>query len=363
MDNFKERAFENEEIAIFPKIFLSVATPHNILQLEYISNLKALFQIKKYNLVTLTDWDENDPLRPISELMDGCMGCVVFLTERYFIEKGYIKKGSKNEREIHLQSHTTPWCHIEAAMAFSRNLPLLILRDKNVNADGLFDESIKRFKQVKVDINNFDEWRIDDKDYILNSYLQNIKSVKINKTKNMSDKKIINTFISYSSSDFDLMTLISEGLKDHLTQNRDFKFNLWDDRSIEMGDNWRDEINIAMQNAQVCILLVSATFASSRFINETELATFLERASQGNCIILPVLVREYRFSNFETLSKLQFFKTYNREYGFNKPVERNKMMPFDRLGEDEETTQKQLNDYYKNLSDKVLNSVKSKFIQ
>jgi hypothetical protein len=178
----------------------------------------------------------------------------------------------------------------------------------------------------------------------------------------MADKKTINTFVSYSSSDADLMELLVGGIRDHLSQINNYKFEIWDDRKIEMGESWKTEIESAMQDSEVCILVVSASFASSRFINETELANFLKRASEGSCIILPVLVRAYTFSNFETLSQLQFFKPYNRDYGFNKPIERNKLLPFDRLGENENTTQATLNLYYKNLCDKILASVKSKFV-
>ena len=77
---------------------------------------------------------------------------------------------------------------------------------------------------------------------------------------------------------------------------------------------------------------------------------------------MPVLIRDYNFSAFETLSALNFFKTYFSEYGFNKPIERNKLLPLDVLAENDNTTDRQLNNYYRKLADFIETAVKSHFI-
>ena len=107
--------------------------------------------------------------------------------------------------------------------------------------------------------------------------------------------------------------------------------------------------------------MVSSHFASSTFINENELVEFFRKKQEENYLILPILVRDYDFSQFEELGKLNFFKTYNEDYGFNKPFERDDLLPFDRLADSSETTNRQLNLYYKNLADFIHTAVSNKF--
>jgi hypothetical protein len=63
-------------------------------------------------------------------------------------------------------------------------------------------------------------------------------------------------------------------------------------------------------------------------MNEEEFPTFLNKKKEVGFLILPVLLRQYDFKHFEDLSALNFFKTYYPEYGCNKPIERNKLLPF-----------------------------------
>ena len=85
-----------------------------------------------------------------------------------------------------------------------------------------------------------------------------------------------------------------------------------------------------------------------------------ECSKSKNLLILPVLIRSYDFQQFEKLSALNFFKTYFKEYGFKRPMEQDKIMPFDKLGDDENTTDQQLQDYYTKLADFIHTAVSKK---
>src|SRR5688500_7981853 len=80
------------------------------------------------------------PLTAIVELMDRCAGAVVIAVERYFFENGHERRGSDRERRLDQASFPTSWNHIEAAMAFGRNLPLLVLVDETLHCDGLLEK-------------------------------------------------------------------------------------------------------------------------------------------------------------------------------------------------------------------------------
>jgi hypothetical protein len=65
---------------------------------------------------------------------------------------------------------------------------------------------------------------------------------------------------------------------------------MWDDTQIQVGDEWRSEIRKAVENCSVAVLLVSADFMASDFIDNNELPPLLEAARQRGVRILPVLV-------------------------------------------------------------------------
>jgi hypothetical protein len=178
-----------------------------------------------------------------------------------------------------------------------------------------------------------------------------------------SSEKLIKIFISYSSRDRELRELLIEGVKNHLTHRKKIAYELWNDMEIDLGADWKNEIETALLYCDVAILLVSANFASSSFIKEKELAAFFKRKKEERFLILPVLIRNYNFNQFEMLSSLNFFKTYYSEYGFNKPIDRHKLVPFDVLADDEKTSEKQLQDYYKKLADFIHTAVSNHYLE
>jgi internalin A len=174
-------------------------------------------------------------------------------------------------------------------------------------------------------------------------------------------KKNIKIFVSYSNKDTELKEILIEGIKEHLSNKEKFIYNFWSDKEIDLGADWKNEIEIAMKESDAAILLISSSFASSKFVNKIELATFLKRKREDRFLILPILIHKYDFSEFEKLSSLKLFKTFYSEYGFEKPTVRKKLMPFGVLGEDENTKDEQLQYYYDKLSEHIHRTVSNKF--
>ena len=96
-------------------------------------------------------------------------------------------------------------------------------------------------------------------------------------------------FISYSHKD--------EGWKDKLLDHlkvaaREDGFDLWDDRRIQPGADWRAEIEREIGEAGVAVLLISTDFLNSDFIRTEEVQRFLERRAKDGLKVFPVIVRE-----------------------------------------------------------------------
>jgi hypothetical protein len=109
-------------------------------------------------------------------------------------------------------------------------------------------------------------------------------------------------FISYSHRDKRWL----ERLRVHLAPlERDQKIDVWDDSRINSGLKWHNEIKKALRNTKAAILLVSADFLASDFINTHELPVLLDIAERRGAIILPLIVSPSQFAKHPRLSKYQ----------------------------------------------------------
>ncbi len=94
-------------------------------------------------------------------------------------------------------------------------------------------------------------------------------------------------FVSYSHRDREWL----ERLQIHLRPLvRDRRLDLWADTRLQPGDRWREEIGDAVNRAKAAILLISADFLASDFIDRDELPPLLRAAEKHGCLILPVIV-------------------------------------------------------------------------
>jgi hypothetical protein len=72
---------------------------------------------------------------------------------------------------------------------------------------------------------------------------------------------------------------------------RNGSISTWSDRQILPGSKWHSEINAALTDTAIAILLVSADFFSSDFIHENELGPLLKRADEGGVKIFWIPIR------------------------------------------------------------------------
>ncbi len=109
-------------------------------------------------------------------------------------------------------------------------------------------------------------------------------------------------FISYSKKD----TKWLDSLRVHLSfLEREYKFTIWEDSKIEVGADWRVEINKAINSTKVAILMVSANFLSSEFINNEELPALLTAAKEEGAHIFPIIISHCMFSDVDAISRFQ----------------------------------------------------------
>lgn len=135
------------------------------------------------------------------------------------------------------------------------------------------------------------------------SYIQD--NISNEQSKSSSDnsfsKAKTRVFVSYSHADAKWLNRVIVHLKPIETKGL---LELWSDKKITPGKNWKDEIKNALDKSVVAILLVSADFLASDFINNHELPSLLNSATTKGTIIIPVLINHSLFSD-SILSKFQ----------------------------------------------------------
>lgn len=125
-----------------PKVFISVASA--------IENRKSDAEAAETIFNTLrniglsprqmnkNEWSYNQPLRAIRRIIEECDGAVVIAFSCYHFPSGseFTKSGTKPLENLRLP---TVWNQVEAAMAYTRGLPLLVIAEHGLKSEGLLE--------------------------------------------------------------------------------------------------------------------------------------------------------------------------------------------------------------------------------
>ncbi|MEB3359732.1 MAG: hypothetical protein VKK04_23605 [Synechococcales bacterium] len=153
-------------------VFLSYPKPCFKRQEEFIDGVRNCLKDRGFAPRTLgvTDYDMDAPMTAIRRLMLESNGLITVAFRRTFIEKGTarLRTDIHELKETPLDGMwlTTPWAHIEPAMAYQLGLPVLLLREKNVLDDGILERGIVGLYMPEFDLDSpieayleSDQWR------------------------------------------------------------------------------------------------------------------------------------------------------------------------------------------------------------
>ena len=111
----------------------------------------------------------------------------------------------------------------------------------------------------------------------------------------------VKIFVSYAHKDDsfrqDMMTHLS-------VFRRHQAITIWDDKGIDPGEEWDEEIREELQSSDIILLLISASFLASEYIYEVELKEALEKHERKEAVVVPVILRKCHWQ-MEAFAKLQ----------------------------------------------------------
>jgi hypothetical protein len=92
--------------------------------------------------VGITDFGNASPLQIVRDLMFECSGAVILGLSQFQASGAMLKPGTKASEAIGDVVLATPWNQLEAGIAYALSLPLLVIREQSVRAEGIFDPQV-----------------------------------------------------------------------------------------------------------------------------------------------------------------------------------------------------------------------------
>jgi hypothetical protein len=110
-------------------------------------------------------------------------------------------------------------------------------------------------------------------------------------THSVGNKKV---FISYAHANKKYLDRLLTHFK--ALKHAGVEVDDWSDKRLKAGVNWRQEIEQAMLECRVAILLISTDFLASDFIMTNELPTLLAAAKERGVNIIPIILAPCHFA-------------------------------------------------------------------
>lgn len=132
-----------------PLVFVSVGGTANEAQERFVRAVEDRLRAEGLSPHTVgrNSFSDEAPFKAVGSLMARCAGVVVIALERLHIEQGSEKRGGPKEQALSDVRLATAWNQIEAALGHSRGLPLLVLKQTGVRADGLLEKGFDWYVQ------------------------------------------------------------------------------------------------------------------------------------------------------------------------------------------------------------------------
>jgi hypothetical protein len=127
------------------KVFVSAGRPGNSEQAAFKKSVVRAIDLAGLQPRIMSDLDNDyqNPMRGIRRVMNECSGVLIIAYPRFHIESGQELKqdenGSDKSRALVGTAFPTAWNFIEAAMAYERKLPLLIIAQMGLEKHALFE--------------------------------------------------------------------------------------------------------------------------------------------------------------------------------------------------------------------------------
>jgi len=120
-------------------------------------------------------------------------------------------------------------------------------------------------------------------------------------------KKNITIFVSYARANRDLATRFLKKFREQAVPSKQYHYTFWRDNDILVGEKWHEEIQKALGQCDVGLVLVSPAFLGSQYIEDHELPKFVKGEDRP---VIPVLLQpvDLERHDLKGLQQTQIFR-------------------------------------------------------
>lgn len=133
-----------------PRVFISMGTPYTDQYSRFRDALEAFLRDQcgaDPRIIGKNEYPAGNPLTKIKTVMESCSGVIVVAYERKFVGSGAEKRNSENQQVITEQIYTTPWNHVESAMAYTLGLPIYVICQNGLTQEALIESKLDWYVQ------------------------------------------------------------------------------------------------------------------------------------------------------------------------------------------------------------------------
>lgn len=127
------------------RVFISMGTPYTDEHRDFRDKLESFLRDScdvNPRIIGKNEYPEGSPLTKIKDVMSKCHGVIVVAYERKFLKAGQEKRYGLAPVSLNDEIYTTPWNHIESAMAYTLGLPIYVLCQRGLKEEGLIEDKI-----------------------------------------------------------------------------------------------------------------------------------------------------------------------------------------------------------------------------
>jgi hypothetical protein len=109
-------------------------------------------------------------------------------------------------------------------------------------------------------------------------------------------RQAVGFFVSYARANKALALRFLTRFEEQLTPSRHYAYHVWRDGRILVGEDWHGEIQRALHDCQLGLLLISPAFLGSQYIERHELPTFVGQDAKP---IIPIMLQPVDFERHD----------------------------------------------------------------
>ena len=129
-------------------------------------------------------------------------------------------------------------------------------------------------------------------------------------------KHKLSFFVSYAKANKPMAMKLLERYDEQVKSSRFYSYHLWRDSKILVGEEWHREIQDALTQCDLGIVLISPAFLNSTYIKENELPMFIGNDAKP---VIPVMLQPINFERHD-LKGIQERQIFRLEAdGFKQP--------------------------------------------